>query len=209
MAAVVVTQITQVTGSRSKVYIDDEFAFVLYKGELRHYKITEGEEIAQETIEEIVGTVLPKRAKLRGMALLKNRPYTKKQMQDKLKQGFYPDEVVNIAIEYLQSFGYINDAQYAGDYIEYHSETKSRKRLEQDLLTKGISKEDISGAFRKWQKEGGEIDEARQIREWIRKKSYDLNTTDRKEKQRMMAFLFRKGFDANSICKVLNCDEIF
>ena len=203
----VVTQIAPVTSSRSKVYIDDEFAFVLYKGELRHYKITEREEIKQETIDEIIGTVLIKRAKLRGMALLKSRPYTRKQMQDKLKQGFYPDSVIATAIEYLESFHYIDDVQYVNDYISYYCENKSYKRLEQDLIQKGISKEEVRDAFEKWRNEGGTIDETLQIQEWIRKKSFDLNTTDLKEKQRMMAFLFRKGFEMNNIRKVLNCDE--
>lgn len=34
-----VTQVTELSKSRSKVYIDQEFAFVLYKGELRLYHI--------------------------------------------------------------------------------------------------------------------------------------------------------------------------
>ena len=42
-----VTQVTELSKSRSKVYIDQEFAFVLYKGELRLYHIKEGEELVK------------------------------------------------------------------------------------------------------------------------------------------------------------------
>jgi len=206
---VVVTQVCAVTNSRSKVYIDDEFAFVLYKGELRNYEIYEGKNITSKIVEDILENVITKRAKLRGMALLKSRSYTKKQMQEKLKQGLYPDGVICIALEYLESFGYIDDAQYARDYIEYHSNNKSYKRIELDLLKKGIDKQEISEAFKACEKSGYKIDETWQIQEWIRKKSYDTNTTDIKEKQKMMAFLFRKGFDVSSIHRVLNCDEFF
>ena len=45
-----VTQVTEVTKSRSKVYIDQEFAFVLYKGELRLYEIEEGKELKENNI---------------------------------------------------------------------------------------------------------------------------------------------------------------
>jgi len=204
----VVTGIVPITNSRSKIYIDNEFAFVLYKGELRNYKMAEGKDIDKSIYDEILINVLPKRAKLRGMSLLKSRPYTEKQMYDKLKQGGYPDTVADIAVEYFKSFGYIDDLQYARDYIDYYSEGRSRKRLEQDLLQKGIGRSDIMEAFENWQSEGGVIDELAQIRELLIKKSYSEDTSDIKDKQRMMAFLFRKGFSADNIRRVLNCDEL-
>ena len=48
----VVTQISELSKSRCKVYIDQEFAFVLYKGELRLYKVAEGKEITQKDYDE-------------------------------------------------------------------------------------------------------------------------------------------------------------
>ena len=91
----VVTQISEVSKSRCKVYIDQEFAFVLYKGELRLYKLAEGKEIAQKTYDELMNIVLPKRAKLRAMNLLQKRSYTEKQLRDKLKEGFYPEKIMD------------------------------------------------------------------------------------------------------------------
>ena len=205
----VVTGIVPITNSRSKIYIDNEFAFVLYKGELRNYKITEGKDIDNRIVEEIENSVLPKRAKLRGMSLLKNRPYTARQMYDKLKQGFYPERVIKIAIDYFESYGYIDDYQYALDYIEYHSDGRSRKRLEQDLTNKGIDRSVIQSALIGWHDSGGVIDEEAQIKDLLRKKSYDPNNCDGKEKQKLMAFLFRKGFDIGIIKKVLNYDEFY
>ncbi|MGN1146672.1 MAG: regulatory protein RecX, partial [Acetatifactor sp.] len=63
----IVTQIVEMSKTRSKIYIDQEFAFVLYKGELRLYHICEGQEIAWEDYRTIMEEVLPKRAKLRAM----------------------------------------------------------------------------------------------------------------------------------------------
>ena len=73
------TKIEELSKSRSKVYIDQEFAFVLYKGEFRLYHVREGEAIEPCDYETIMKEVLPKRAKLRAMNLLKSREYTTAQ----------------------------------------------------------------------------------------------------------------------------------
>lgn len=82
-----VTQVTELSKSRSKVYIDQEFAFVLYKGELRLYHIKESEELRPEDYRTIMQEVLPKRAKLRAMNLLQGREYTTSQLRTKITAG--------------------------------------------------------------------------------------------------------------------------
>ena len=72
----VVTNIESITKTKYRVYIDDEFAFVLYKGELFKYQIHKDEEISEETIAGIKKEVLVKRAKLRAMHLLNAMPRT-------------------------------------------------------------------------------------------------------------------------------------
>ena len=43
-----ITEIVPLDKKRSKVYLDHEFAFVLYKGELHSLKLSEGEIVSQE-----------------------------------------------------------------------------------------------------------------------------------------------------------------
>ena len=104
-----VTEIMELSKSRSKVYIDQEFAFVLYKGELRLYKLREGQEISEVTYQTIMNEVLPKRAKLRAMNLLQSRDYTTAKLRQKLKQGLYPDAVIEQALDYVASYHYTDD----------------------------------------------------------------------------------------------------
>ena len=75
----VVTGLVELDKKRYQVYLDEEFAFVLYKGEVRKYKIVVGKPLAQAAYQELVQEVLPKRAKLRAMNLLTKRPYTEKK----------------------------------------------------------------------------------------------------------------------------------
>ena len=200
-----VTQITELSKSRSKVYIDQEFAFVLYKGELRLYHIKEGEEIRPEDYRTILQEVLPKRAKLRAMNLLQGREYTTSQLRTKLQQGYYPPQIIEQALDYVAGFHYIDDLRYAVDYITYHENSRSKRRIEQDLLGKGIASSTIEEAWQSWRENGGEQDEQRMIRELLMKKHFDPEAegTDWKERQKIYAFLARKGFSQEAIRKAV------
>ncbi len=201
-----VTQIVELSKSRSKIYIDQEFAFVLYKGELRLYHIREGEEIEEKDYRIIMEEVLPKRAKLRAMNLLKSREYTTAQLRMKLTQGLYPEGVIQQALDYVASFHYTDDLRYAVSFITYHETGKSRKKIEQDLLGKGITKDIILEAWNEWEKQGGSIDELAMIQKLLEKKHYDSEHTDFKEQQKLFAFLLRKGFSGEQIRKVLHAE---
>ena len=48
-----VTKIEPVTKTRYKVYVDGQFAFVLYKGELSRYHIAEDSELEEEIYQNL------------------------------------------------------------------------------------------------------------------------------------------------------------
>lgn len=199
-----ITGIEELSKARSKVFIDDEFAFVLYKGELRLYHVAVGEEIIQKDYEEIVDKVLPKRAKLRAMNLLKNREYTVKQLHDKLKDGGYPEDVIEEALSYVADYHYTDDLRYAIAYISEKETSRSRRRIERDLHEKGIDKDTLDKAWQEWGAQGGSQDEQQMIRKLLEKRHYDPDTADMKEKQRTYAFLMRKGFSGEQIGRALH-----
>ncbi len=199
-----VTKITEISRSRMQITIDEEFAFVLYKGELHLYHLQEGEEISEEVYHEITKTLLPKRAKLRAMNLLKTKAYTVKQLTDKLKESGYPDEIAKEAIDYVTSFGYLDDRMYASDYIEYHKEKKSRAKIFNSLMQKGISREIIVDVWEENAGEEGKKLEQEQILSLMKKKNFDPSKATYEEKQKFSAFLYRKGFQIDTIrCALL------
>lgn len=202
----IITGIIDLNKSRAKVEIDGEFAFVLYKGELHILGIKEGQELTEAAYQEIMTKILPKRAKLRAMNLLKGRAYTTFQLKSKLKDGGYPEQIVEDAVEYVASFGYVNDSQYAYDFIEYHKEMKSKNRIITDLLKKGIAGETIEAAFEEAVGNDRENLEREQIIRLAEKRHFIPQTATYEEKQKMMAFLYRKGFSVDSIRSVLSLD---
>lgn len=199
-----VTQITDITNKRCRVFVDEEFAFVLYKGELRRYHLREQEEIEQEIYDEIMTQVLPKRAKLRAMNLLKSREYTCRQLQDKLRDGGYPPPVIEEAVEYMKSYHYIDDERYARTYIEYSMEKKSRQKMIMDLQQRGIPRETVISILSELEEQGIESDEIQMMHRLLEKKKYDAKKADNAEKQRVFAYLYRRGFRTDNIRKVMD-----
>lgn len=204
----IVTALEELSTSRSKVYIDGELAFVLYKGELRSYHLSVGEEIAQKDYNEIMEEVLPKRAKLRAMNLLTKREYTEKQLRDKLRAGFYPQRIIEEALAYVAGFHYTDDLRYACDYITGHENVRSRRRIEQDLLGKGIERATLEQAWARWEELGGSQDEDSMIRTLLEKRGYDAENGEIRERQKTYAFLVRKGFSGEAIRRVLKAEDI-
>lgn len=204
-----ITDIVEFDKKRCKVFIDGEFAFVLYKGELREYGLKTGAEISENVYEEIISVVLSKRCKLRAMNLLQKKDYTTRQLRDKLEEGLYPKELVDEAIEYVRSYKYLDDERYARDYISYHMTTRSKNRIMQDLTGKGLSKELLLPIIEElYAEESGDV-ELEQVKALLDKKHYDPDMTDFKEKQKIMAFLMRRGFQMSTIKKAMNYfDEV-
>jgi regulatory protein len=201
-----ITQIVKVSNSKSKVYLDQEFAFLLYIGEIRRYQIKEGEELSEETYRQLMEEVLPKRAKLRCMHLLEARDYTVWELCDKMRQGGYPETVREEAIAYVSSFGYLDDARYTERYIRSYSGQKSRRRIQQELFRKGIDKELMERVWQQEEEQNGQNvqeEEEALIQKLLAKKKYIPEASDDKERRRLYAMLARKGFDGDAIARAL------
>ena len=124
-----VTRIEVISKTKYRVFLDNEFAFVLYKGELSHYHIEEKSEIDENVYLEIKQKVVAKRAKLRAMHLLNDMDRTENQLREKLKANEYAEDVIDEALDYVKSFGYVNDLNYAKRFIESRKERKSKKEI--------------------------------------------------------------------------------
>ncbi|WP_408071014.1 regulatory protein RecX [Butyrivibrio sp. JL13D10] len=201
-----VTDIVPFDNKRSKIYIDGEFAFILYRGEIRDYKLRTGEEISSPVFDEIANEVIPKRAKKRAMNLLQKRDYTEYKLREKMKEGCYTEAVINDTVEYLKSYRYLDDERYADEYIRYHQELRSKNRIRQDLLQKGIDSELIDNLMSSAYEDNEQDPELSLCINLLKKKHYDKDNMSYEEKQKIMAFLYRKGFGNSVINRAMSLD---
>ena len=105
-------------------------------------------------------------------------------------------------MEYVKSFRYIDDLQYAMDYLNCYAERKSIKKIEMDLMQKGISRAIWKQALVAGEEEGGGQDEMTMIKELLQKKHYSSDM-DVKEKRKIYGFLLRKGYSAEAVMEAM------
>ena len=180
--------------------MNHQFAFVLYKGELRSYKISDGRELSEEELDEIREKILLKRAKKRAMHLLEDMDRSEAGLREKLKAGLYPEDLIEAAVTYVKSFGYLNDVRYAENFILARKSTKSKREILALLNRKGICSADIEKAFESCYGESEEVEAVRRI---LAKKKVDVRTADEREMQKIYGYLGRKGFRYDVVRQVI------
>lgn len=193
-----VTEIVPVDKRRSKVILDEDFTLVLYRGDIKRFKIEKGKLFSEEAYEELLHEVLFKRARERVLFLLKSSDKTEQELIRKLKDGGYPKEAIDYAIGFLKEHRFINDENYGRRYVEYNSGRKSEKQIRYELQRKGLDKEVIRDIL-----EEQPVDEESQIKAYIRKKCRNPEEMDRKDRSKVIASLARKGFSYEAVTRVL------
>lgn len=143
---------------------------------------------------------LEKKAKLRAMRLLERMDRTEAQLRQKLKKDQYPEDVIDAAVQYVESFGYINDGNYARRFVENRQQVKSKREIQAALLQKGVPRDVIQQAM---EDSYEDMDESEAIQSLVRKRHFDVETATDAEKKKMQDYLLRKGFRYEDISKVL------
>lgn len=200
-----VTSIEPCTKTKYKVFLDEEFAFVLYQGELSRYQIREGQELTDEKQERIWEETVCKRAKKRALHLLEDMDRSEAKLREKLLQSLYGQRAVDCAVAYVKSFGYLDDERYAENFVRSKSATKSRREIRAALLEKGVEREQIERALELCFQEDTE---QQAILRLLRKKGVDPEHLDGPSREKIRAYLGRKGFAWESIRQVTQmCDD--
>lgn len=144
-----------------------------------------------------------KKAAGKAMSLLLHKDRTRKELSDRLYRAGFSEEASREAMEYVEYFGYIDDRRYTENYIMFHRGKKSRKEILYKLLEKGISKELVYSVMEEGDPE--DMDEKDAIRSLVQKKLKGrlISEISYEEKNKIKAFLGRKGFELDEIRSVL------
>lgn len=146
-----------------------------------------------------------KKAAEKAMNLLLQQDRTKKELQDRLYRAGFSEKAAEYAMNYVMGFGYIDDLRYATNYISFHGGSRSRKELRYKLMNKGVPPEIIAEAFLEYEDE----DEQTALRHILRKrlKGRRLSDMDYKEKNKITAYLGRKGYPLPAIRYIMKEQE--
>ncbi|MFR3345520.1 MAG: regulatory protein RecX [Anaerobutyricum sp.] len=78
------------------------------------------------------------RAKHRAIAILAKRDKTEKELRDKLQQSLTDTKTLEETISYVRTCGYVDDVQYARDYIYFKKGRKSFLQIKMELQKKNF-----------------------------------------------------------------------
>lgn len=202
----IITDIIPIDKKRDKIYIDNEFAFVIYKGECRLYDVIGGEELSGENYNKIVQELLPKRAKLRAMNLLTKKDYTEAGIRKKLSEGYYSQVQIDETVQYLKDYGYIDDERYVRNYFSIYIQSKPKNKIVQKLVEKGISYDLIESLVESIYEEERALtylpDEMEMGRKLLAKKKYDIENSVN-DRQKAFGYLIRHGISNENAIKLL------
>ena len=193
----VITQLLPTTKKRTKVYIDEELYGALYPREMKMFHITVDGEISKEDKKQM-DEILLKRGKSRALYLLQRSDKTEYELRQKLKQSFYNEEIINQIIQYVVSYGYINDERYISQFVQYKASKKSFKEIQMKLAAKGIAKEDTKELLSQVRER-----EADSIRTILKSRIKGTTILDQKELYKQYCYFMRRGFSSEEIKKAL------
>ena len=134
------------------------------------------------------------RAKEKAMSLLQHNDRTEWQLRDKLTKSGFSENAVNEAVEYVRSFHYIDDERYAIRFVEIYHESRSIKRLRQDLYKRHVSEELIELAI-----ENIDNDDSAALSRELDRIRDKAGAMTYEEQQKIAARLYRKGFRMSDI----------
>lgn len=189
-----------------KIYIDNNYEFLLYYQDIKIYKLTVGIEISSDLYDRIIEDTVFRRAKQKALAILKYMDRTEKELYTKLKDAYYTSDIITRTIEFLKDYHYLDDERYASNYINYKKTSQSKFTLKSKLMQKGINKDvlekiiDIEYNF----STDNSDPEMLAINKAILKKCKDTSNLAWEEKQKLISSLYRKGFDVDKIRKCID-----
>ena len=163
----IITEILPLGAKKSKVLTDEDFAFSLYRGEIKKMELEVGRELTADFLQTELYPLLIRRSRERLLYLLKQRDYTEAELKRKFREGFYPEEIAELALDYGRKLHYVDDRRVAETYIRTRSGEKSARYLKTALLNRGVDKELIEELL-----EEEAPDETAQICRELKKRHY-------------------------------------
>lgn len=201
----IITRIEVSNKNKVNIYFDGEYSFFLSSKEVQQLNLIEGDELPSAFYEALLEKIILPKAKQKALAILKFMNRTESELRNKLSDAGFPQSIVDKAIQYVDGYGYLDDERLAEAYIRTRKSTKSKLAIKMELMQKGVDSKVIELAFsEEYENEDEEDPEIEAIKKAIAKKAKLAEEMDFDSKQKLIASLYRKGFDISKIKQVLN-----
>lgn len=142
------------------------------------------------------------KAKNAAFNYLKIRPRSTGEMQQKLRDKGFSQEIIDDIVVFLTEYNFLNDQEFARAWIQYRlHKPYGPQRIKMELRQKRIDPEIVEQQL---QQTLQEYNEEAVVRECVEGRLARLAQCEpEKKRRRLFDFLSRKGFSLSTINKVL------
>lgn len=187
---------------RYNIYINDEYAFSIHEDVLIKHQLAKGQAIDSERLESIAQDDEKQQAYHTALRFLSHVARSSKELERKLLEKQFEQEIVDDVIQRLIKQRYIDDEQFATMLTQQRITHQKRGKLwvKRELESKGLSEEHVEGAMSQID-EQTEREHAYSIakKRWERLKREQMLT----KKRRVNDFLLRRGYSYGIVYDVL------
>ncbi len=185
---------------RVSIFIDGAYHFSVHMDVLIDYGLSVGTEVTEELLEEIQSKDELKKAYAKGIDIVSRRLHTEKEIRDKLKLKEYAPRTIDMTIEKLKEYGYVDDETFLEHYLSFKGATQGPRKLKYDLMRKGVSEYLIDNAL-----ENLKDDEYSRCLDIARSRLASISDSLEMSKKysRLAGYLQRKGYGFGVIKEVM------
>jgi Uncharacterized protein conserved in bacteria len=184
---------------RYHIYTNDqeEALFSVHEDLLIKYRLLKGKALTIEEITEITEEDDRYRAYALAVNYLGIKARTRKQIEQYLLRKELEPEPIAYALERLESEHIVDDGEYARQFVmqRIRYSQKGSRWIKQELQQRGVSKQAASDAFASISSD----DELASAVHAAKKKWRSLKGENREKRQKLMAFLMRRGFPSDVV----------
>lgn len=190
--------------SRCSIFLDGNFAFGCSMDLVLQYGLRKGAVINGDVRANLLAQEAQMQLKQKALAYATYKPRTAEQVRKKMVEKGYTPEESAYAVQFLEEFGYINDAEFARAFIRDYLQRKpaGRQKLAEELRKRGVQKFDAEDALAEMFPHHDTTELARRAAE---KKLRSLaSRPQEKQKSALVQYLQRQGFSWDIIRVVLD-----
>ena len=189
--------------NRYNVFIDGEYACSLSADSCVVFDIKAGKQICEDELKQAVMSDNTQYAFDSAVNLISFKMRTRSEIFEKLLNRKIDEQAIEAALEKLENYGYVNDRDYAAEYVRsaMNSGRYGKRVIEFKMKQKGIDDDVIEQALQIYTPDE-EKQMARKLLVSLRRKYQDED--DFKKRRKIFSGLARRGFDYDIINTLLS-----
>ena len=185
------------TAGRYNVFVDGHYSFSLDEFQLVQYSLHSGQEIDETKLAELQAESDFGKSYIRAVDLISRRLRSEREIRDYAGRKQWSRGNTERVIARLYDRGYLNDLVFAQSFVRSRQSSRkySRRRIERDLVNKGIGHRIIQQVL---DEEAGMADDNDALANLVAKKYHRYDDINK-----LKAYLARAGFKYDDINRAI------